>query len=246
MATRGLTPPRFTMTNIAHKLAAAMVAASVLCAILGRTGLEYLLFTPAFVIERWFVWQPFTTLLIATSPVEVIFSFIILYSCGTNLLQWWGEKQFLKMVLGISLAGMFVTLLLSFFFSGLSINTYPGATCVVTVVWIAFGLVAWMSGQMLNFWGIPLTGLNFAYTGLGFVLLNGVFNGFARVLPELIAAGLTFLYFQKRVDKEKEQSLWQRVELYYYNWKLKRLKAKRGFQVIEGEGKKSTTDRQIH
>ena len=246
MAARGLVPPSFSLTNMAHKLAVAMVVASVIFGLMGRAGAEYLLFTPILTIDRWAIWQPITTLLIATSPMEVIFGFIILYSCGTQLVHFWGEKQFLKLVLGISLAGMLATLLLAFVFPSIAINTYPGATCVVSVVWISYGLVAWLSGQMLNFWGIPLTGLNFAYMGLGFVFLNGVFNGFSRVVPELFAAGITFLYFQKRINARKDESLWQRIELWYYNWKLKRLKAKRGFQVIEGEGKKSTTDRQIH
>lgn len=221
-----------------------MAVASVICAMLGVYGYRFLLFTPAIMIDELYIWQPATALFIARNPMEVIFGFIIIYSCGTNLVYFMGEKRFLQMALGIPFASMILTLLLSFVIGSLQLIPYGGAGVMLTTIWIAYGLAAWMNGSMLNFWGIPMTGLNFAYTGVGFVLLNAVFSSFLLVVPELIAAGLTFYYFQR---KEPEgETLLQKIELRYYNWKLQRLKAKRGFRVVEGEGRKGPGDRQIH
>lgn len=244
MASRSLLPSGFDLRNAAHKLAVAMIVASVVCALLGEYGLVYLLFTPAFVLDRFYVWQLATSLLIARNPMEVIFGFIIIYSCGSNLVYFLGEKRFLRLVLGIPFVSMCLTLLLSLVIPTLQMIPNAGAAVLITVVWIAYGLAAWFSGGMLNFWGIPVTGLNFAYIGVGFVVLNGVFSSFLLVVPEIFACALTFLYFQKR-DQDGE-SIFQKVELWYYNWKLKRLKAKRGFKVVEGEGRKPPTDRQLH
>ncbi len=243
MTPRSFGSAGFDLRNAAQKLAVAMLIASVLCALSGMYGRVYLLFTPGLVIDELFVWQLFTSIFIAGNPMEVIFGFIIILMCGTSLVYHWGEKRFLQVAIGIPLVSMFLTLVLSFILPTIQAVPYSGAQVMITVIWIAYGLVAWSQGMMLNFWGLPLNGLNFAYLGVGFAVLNGVFFSFYIVIPDLIAAGLTFLYFRRRRQTE---GFFQRIELWYYNWKLRRLKAKRGLRVVEGEGKKSPTDRQLH
>jgi hypothetical protein len=70
----------------------------------------------------------------------------------------------------------------------------------------------------------------FAFLGLGFVLLTGVFGGFILVLPEILSAALTYGYILRRDPFD----LRRRTELLYYNWKLRRLKARKGFRVVRG------------
>ena len=104
---------------------------------------------------------------------------------------------------------------------------------IISTIWIAYGLRAAFSGHLLNFWGSPLKGETFALIGLGFVVLAGVFSSFIAVLPDLFAAGLTYLYMYKR-DALNLSEIRRRGELTYYNWKLRRLKRKSGLRVVRG------------
>jgi hypothetical protein len=116
---------------------------------------------------------------------------------------------------------------------------------IISTIWIAYGLRAAFSRQLLNFWGSPLRGETFALIGLGFVLLNAVFAGILVVLPDLIAAGLTYLYMYKRGLFNLSEAR-RRLELSYYNWKLKRLKSKAGLRVVKGSKSDDDSDTRYH
>jgi membrane associated rhomboid family serine protease len=234
--------PAISFHNAAHQLAIAMIAMSVVNGLLGGLAL---LFIPTAVISHLQVWRPFTSLLVAVHPMEIIFGALIIYSIGGSLEDSWGKRRFLMVALGIP----FIAELFTLAFYILAPTAYPvpyhGASTIISTIWIAYGLRAAFSRQLLNFWGSPLKGETFALIGLGFVVLSAVFSGVLVVLPDLIAAGLTYLYMYKRGLFNLAETR-RKIELAYYNWKLKRLKGKSGLRVVKGSKDDSDPTTRYH
>ncbi len=230
----------------AHQIAIATIVVSVVQGLLAQSGNYPLLFSPFRTLFRFELWRPFTSLFVAVGPLEVIFGAMIIYSVGGMLEYRWGRKRMTAIALGIPLIAEVVLLLgailLPSVFSG---QYYPGSRQVVTTLWIVFGLLAHFSGEMLNFWGTPITGRTFALIGVGFVVLTGVFGNFGLVLPDLITIGLCYLYMYRG----RTSGIMRKLELRYYEWKLQRLKNKSGFRVIKGSKARNDdddSDHQIH
>lgn len=234
--------PAISFHNAAHQLAIAMIAMSVVNGLLGGLAL---LFIPIAVISHLEVWRPFTSLLVAVHPMEIIFGALIIYSIGGSLEDSWGKRRFLLVALGIPFIAELLTLAFYFLVPTAYPVPYHGASTIISTIWIAYGLRAAFSRQLLNFWGSPLKGETFALIGLGFVVLSAVFSGVLVVLPDLIAAGLTYLYMYKRGLFNLAETR-RKVELAYYNWKLKRLKGKSGLRVVKGSKDDSDPTTRYH
>ena len=176
----------FSFHSTAHVLMVVMIAASVVEQLLSRAGLPLFIFRTDLVLERYEAWRPFTALFVAVNTLEIIFGALIIYSLGGMLESRWSRARFLKLILGIPLAAELIVLLIAFAAPGPFRGAeFSGTRCMITTLWILYGLVASFSGQMLNFWGTPITGKTFAFIGLGFVLLGVVFGSPVAALPEL-------------------------------------------------------------
>jgi membrane associated rhomboid family serine protease len=222
--------PQFSFHSYAHRLMIAILVASVLFGLSGQLGI-YLLLVPALVIEKWMLWQPFTSLFVATSPVSIIFSCLIVYSMGSNLENCWNPKRFLTVALGIPLAANFLTVMFALLLPGIfGSSYYSGANSVLTAIWISYGLRAAFSREVLNFWGVPLKGTTFALIGLGFVVLQGIFSSFILVFPEILSAGITYWYMYRRGDFQ----LLKKLQLAYYEWRLKQIRSTHNIRVVKG------------
>jgi membrane associated rhomboid family serine protease len=223
--------PTLSFHSKAHLIAIAMIGVSVLQGLLGHSGALWLLFAPTKTLFSLELWRPFTSLLVAISPPEIIFGTLIIYSIGGMLERRWTTKRFLAVALGIPLIAQVLVLVLTLFTpSTFASAFYPGARQVITTLWIVFGLVAHFSHERLNFWGTPITGKTFALIGLGFVVLSAVFSGILPVLPELFTAGLCYMYmYRNRALRWKNQ-----LALRYYDWKLQKLKGRTNLRVIKG------------
>lgn len=208
-----------------------MIVVSILQGLLGHSGAHWLLFAPTRTLFDLELWRPFSSLLVAVSPPEIIFGTLIIYSIGGMLERRWTTKRFLTVSFGLPLIAQAMVLILTIItpstFAGV---LYPGARQVITTLWITFGLSAHFSHEKLNFWGTPITGKTFALIGLGFVVLSAVFGGMILVLPELLTAALCYSYmYRNRVHRLKSQ-----LKLRYYDWKLQKLKGRRNLRVIKG------------
>ena len=230
----------------AHQIAIATIIVSIIQGLLTQSGSYPLLFSPFRTVFRFELWRPFTALFVAVGPLEVIFGAMIIYSVGGMLEYRLGRKRMTAVALGIPLIAevllLLGALLLPSVFTG---QYYAGSRQVVTTLWIVFGLLAYFSGEMLNFWGTPITGRTFALIGVGFVVLTGVFGNFGLVLPDLITITLCYLYMYRGGSA----GIIRKIELRYYEWKLQRLKNKSGFRVIKGSKASDDDDdtgHQIH
>jgi len=232
--------------NSAHILAITTVVASVINGLMAQSGAELFSFCPDLILHGFQIWRPFTALVVALNPLEVIFGALIIYSIGGMLESRWGRATFLKLALGIPFAAQCIVLLIALVAPGLLAGrVYSGTSSVMTTLWVLFGLLSWFSGQMLNFWGTPVNGKTFALIGAGFVFLGAAFSGLGLVLPELIAVGLSYGYMYR----PRSPRLMQRIELAYYTWKLERLKKKTRLRVVKGmrnDSDENDPDSNIH
>lgn len=234
--------PSLSFHTSAHQISVAMIALSILNGLLGSA---ILLLIPYLTLYNFELWRPFTALLIATNPLEIIFGALIIYSIGGALEQSWGKRRFLRVALGIPFLGELAATATCAVFPISSQVAYHGVSIIISTIWIAYGLRSAFSGQLLNFWGTPLRGETFALIGLGFVVLNAVFAGVVVVLPDLFAAAFTYIYMYRRGGINLAE-LRRRVELAYYNWKLKRLKRKSGLRVVKGSRDEDDPNTRYH
>jgi membrane associated rhomboid family serine protease len=196
-----------------------------------HSGADWLFFAPYRTVFSLEIWRPFTALLISTSPAEIIFGTLIIYSIGGALEARWPRGRFIKIVLGIPLAAELVVSLLALLSTPLLTSAfYTGARLIITTLWIVFGLEAHFSRERLNFWGTPITGKTFALIGLGFVVLSAVFAGPSTVLPDLFTALFCYLYMYRYTLKRYTGKL----KIKFYEAKLKKLKSRSDLRVIRG------------
>ncbi|MCY1020544.1 DUF1751 domain-containing protein [Pyxidicoccus sp. MSG2] len=160
------------LETTASKLAAALVAGSILYHLTkgGQGGL--LLLLPDFVFSRLFLWQPLTYGFIEASPFGIIFGAIITWSIGGYLESIWGGKRLLLVAVGVTVLAGVLTSLLAMVVPGATVQAYTGGNVMTTVLWVAYGLS--IGRGETNFWGIPLSGNALAGVGAGFVVLMAI------------------------------------------------------------------------
>jgi membrane associated rhomboid family serine protease len=223
----------------AARLAIAIVASSILAALLEQaTGLSLRLI-PEMVLRGW-VWQPLTYIPVEFSPGGIIFGALIVWSFGGSLESTWGSRRLLLFSLGVTFVAGLLTLALSLAVPSLRGVGYAGGGVMAGIIWVGYGL---SFGRMqTNFWGMPVTGNLLALMGVGFVVLNAVFGGWRAVVPEAFGLLLTFLYLRVGTPR----LLWLRIQ----SWRLRRqLKGRsRHLTVVKGEGERppSGSDRYLH
>lgn len=198
------------LESMAAKLAVGLVAGSVLFALTRNQLGPLLLLYPHSLFRSFAVWQPFTYAFIETSPMGVIFGALIIWSIGGNLEATFGPRRLLMLAVGCTAVAAVLTGLLAFV---MPVGAYyAGGNVMTSVLWVAYGLS--FGRTQTNFWGLPVSGNLFAGIGLGFVLLNGAFAGFAAIIPDLVALVLAFLYVRGGTPR----TLWLKLQ----HWRLQR------------------------
>lgn len=203
-----------TIRSAAGAMAIALIATSVVAALLGIQG--FVALVPARVLSG-FVWQLVTYAFVEVSPLGVIFGGLILWSLGGMLEATWGRKRFLWFSFGVATLAAVTTTLLALVLPDFVQGIYPGGNVLTGSMWVAYGLH--IGRGQTNFWGLPVSGNALAGIGAGFILLSAVLSGspaqgFSRVLPELFGLIFTFLYM-----RDLRPSMWW---LRLRSWQLDR------------------------
>jgi len=222
------------------QLAIAFLIVSVVTALGGKALVPYVALVPALVVEKYFVWQPLTYGFIETSPTGVIFGALILWSIGGSLEGYWGRRRFFTFAIATPTAAGLLLLALSPFLPAVQEVAFAGGTAMTSSLWVAYGLR--IGRGQTNFWGLPVTGTVLALIGVGFVFLDGAFNGFLRELPAVFALALTFAYVQLRFPT----AVIERIG----SWRLKRQLSRRTGQLrVVSDGQRNTSgdsDKYLH
>lgn len=172
----------------------AILVGSVLNALASRLPDLILRLSPALVLEGHGAYELLTYCFVAGSPMGVIFSCLIAWSLGSSLEQAWGSRRLWLFAVGVTVLAGAITVGLARVpgMAGLLGGDFEGAPALTSALWVAEG---WRLGRRpTSFWGLSLTGNQFALIGVGFIGLNAVFSGVLSVLPDFLAVGLTYLY----------------------------------------------------
>lgn len=173
-------------------IATLIIIGAVLLGAAPEFTATHLALSPDDVIARLELWQVFTYLFIPQpSPFSILIGVMIVLSMGSQLEQQWGTARLWRILGGIGIITGALTSVLALVVPRLGLTHAPGTQMLVLIIWLAVGLQV-RRGQM-NFWSLPVTGYTFAAIGLAFSLFAGLYGSWVMIIPDLIAAGLTFL-----------------------------------------------------
>ncbi len=178
------------MNTTAGKLAILIVVVSLITALAGAQ--KWVLLLPAAVIGDLWLWQPLSYAFVATDPLGVIFSALIMWQMGGSMEHTWGARRFLSLALGGTVLAGVLTVLLGLVLSPVRFQPFAGAYVMTSIVWISYGLS--IGRGQTNFWGLPITGNVLALIGVGFIFMGGAFGSFYAMVPPIIGALLAFAY----------------------------------------------------
>jgi membrane associated rhomboid family serine protease len=212
------------LESMSAKLALGLVAGSVLY-LATRDAMGGLLLLMPDLVQRLFIWQPFTYIFVEADALGIIFGAIITWSIGGWLEGVWGPRRLLMVAVGgTALAGI-ITVLVDLVIPVAS--AFTGGTVMASLLWVSYGLT--IGRGQTNFWGIPLSGNMLAAIGAGFVLLRTLQVGWAAQLPDLLGLAIAFGY----VRGASPRRLW----LHLQHWRLQRQlrNRSRNLRVISSE-----------
>jgi membrane associated rhomboid family serine protease len=204
------------LRSTAAKLAAGLVVGSVLNAVLGA---DWLMLVPAAVLNLPIpaFWQPFTYGFVTRDPFVVVFGGLVLWFTGRVLESVWGSRRLLAFALGVTVtAGLLTALLVRLGMPAYRGAAFSGAWVMGSAVWVAYGLL--IGRSQTNFWGLPVTGNQFAAIGAGLVVLNAVLVQVLPVLPALLGLVITFAYMKGFYPHR----LWGRLRERFQAWRSQR------------------------
>lgn len=233
-----LLPP---VTTASAKLAVAILVTSILWA-LTRDGIgDWIALSPLAVREQGALWQLATYALLATDPLGVMFGAFLTWSLGGWLEARWGSRRMLLFVLGISAAAGALTVLASLFWPAVALSRFHGAHVMTAVLWVAYGLT--LRHAQVSFFGIPMTGDQFALVGVAWAALAAIFGSPVAVVPEAFALAMTYFYI--RTDVASPRTWWLRLQGALIERRMKR--RSRHLTLLDQErNTPSDSDRYLH
>jgi membrane associated rhomboid family serine protease len=141
------------------------------------------------------LWRLVTWTFLSGSPLELIFTTLMLIWFGRDLAWAWGTRRLLLTWLGFGAASAAAVVLLSLVDPGLDRAAFAGPSPPMAALIVAWGLL--YPERHLSFWGVlPLTGMQLVWITIGGTLFFGAFGGLRSVVPDLAAELLMLLWFR--------------------------------------------------
>lgn len=180
------------LSSASAKLALAVIAVSVVT--FGLNLQLWLSLVPGMTLGSLALWQPLTYVFLGSSPMEVLFSALIIWQMGGYFEATWGARRLVTYSVGLAALAGVLTVLTSLLIP--SLRTYPfgGAGVIASLLWIGYGLS--YGKAQLSFWGAPVSGYAFAGIGGLFVVLQAAFGGIVSVIPDVFAIAMGAAYIR--------------------------------------------------
>ena len=189
---------------------------------------------PFLVINKLFLWQPFTYLFLHGDMFHILFNMLVLWMFGAELERVWGSKFFLRYYLVAGVGAGFLSVLVNM--SGV-IPTI-GASGAIYGLLLAYGILFPTRSVYLMFL-FPVQMKYFVVIIGAIAFYSSLFSPGDQVAHIAHLGGMIFGYIYLR----KWDSL-RVIHRIYLKWKLKRLKRK--FRVIDGGGKEDKQGPTFH
>jgi len=208
-------------------LIAALLGASLVAAL---SGLElWLVLRPAALVQGE-VWRLVTWTFVDRDPLSLAFAALMLFFFGRDLAGAWGERRLVVTFLVLGAASGLASCAPALWFSGLEGVVWAGSWAVISGLVVAWGLL-FPERQIVFWFVVPVSGRGLVWLTVGFTVLYGAFRGAARVLPELAAEVLMFLWFRG----VSPRGAWQSFRIWLGEQRMRR--RARHLKVVRKNGK---------
>ena len=158
-------------------------------------------------------WRLVTWMFFETEPISLLFSCLMLWWFGRDLIEAWGAGRFLGLYFAFSALPATLIVALSLVWPGLGLVVYSGQWAVTGALVIAWATI-FPSRQLLLYFVFPLGGRNLVYVTVGTTVLFALFYGVAGFIPHLLAQGLMLAFLRgvsfQRLWLEVRYRLWWR------------------------------------
>lgn len=200
---------------------------------------SYLGLIPQFVIERRWIWQPFTYMFVHAGIFHILWNMLGIWMFGVELERQWGTQFFLRYYAVTGVGAALTTLFVSFLPFGFSTTMYGavtmGASGALYGLLLAFGMY-YPNRPILMFMLFPIPAKYFVMI-IGAIAFLSVDNN--RVAHTAHLGGLIFGYLYLQNGRG---GLSAEIKYRYLKWKMNRLRRK--FDVHAGG--RSDWDRHVH
>jgi membrane associated rhomboid family serine protease len=164
----GVFPPAIKALLIAN--AGVFVVDVLLRGLLGISLVGLLGLTPAWVIERGWVWQPLTYMFVHGGFFHLLFNMFVLWMFGGELERLWGSPEFVRYYLLCGLGAAALS------FVGFYDRTVVGASGAVYGILIAFGML--FPNRYIFLWFLIPVKAKYLVGGLAAIeILSGISGG---------------------------------------------------------------------
>jgi membrane associated rhomboid family serine protease len=168
---------------------AALMGAILVLSIAGvagaRNGMPALLengLLEAPAVWRGQVWRLLTFVLFELGPIALIFSFMVLYWFGADLVARWGARRFLAVFFGLGAVAGVVTCLVGLGWQMAALVPHAGSAPVLDGLVVAWGI--FYKEREVRLWGVlRLTGKWLIVATIGGTVLYALYEGLAFFVP---------------------------------------------------------------
>jgi membrane associated rhomboid family serine protease len=197
---------------------------------LGRSAIVGLIsslfaLTPADVVRRLFIWQPFTYLFLHAGVMHILFNMLPLWFFGSELERMWGTRRFLRFYFFCGAGAGIVVVFANYLFGNPAIPTVGASGAIYGILLVA--AVLWPDRVIILYiFPIKLKYFVMIIGAIAFLGLRDVNGGVSHVAH---LSGMAFGYLFHKTPRVRGYDPFGALREQYRAWKLAR--AKRKFQV---------------
>jgi Uncharacterized membrane protein (homolog of Drosophila rhomboid) len=202
----------------------------------------YLGLIPEAVIERRWIWQPFTYMFLHDGIFHILFNMLGIWMFGVELERMWGTKFFVRYYAITGVGAAITTLVVALLPFAATAGTYTsdtiGASGALYGLLLAFALY-YPERPILMFMLFPVPAKYFVIIIGAISFLSSTSAGAPKVAHAAHLGGMIFGYLYLRGGRG---GLTAEIKYRYLKWKMNRLRRK--FDVYSGG--RSDWDRKVH
>jgi rhomboid family protein len=207
-----------------------------------QTLIPYLGLVPAFVLHKFWVWQPATYMFLHGGIFHILFNMLALWMFGAELERRWGTRYFLKFYFVTGIGAGALTVLFSLlpfgFAQQLQRSIVIGASGSIYGLLLAYALY-FPERPILMFFVFPIPAKIFV-TIMGAIALYSSIGESGGVANATHLGGLLVAYLYLKSGRIHPLS---ELKYRYLKWKINRVRKK--FDVYSG-GRADDWDRRVH
>jgi membrane associated rhomboid family serine protease len=185
---------RFTFGDRVPGAVGLLILVTVVTSLVGAFGsrhgaglFELAALAPA-KVWRGEVWRLVTWAFVETSPIGLLFSCLLLYWFGRDLVEVWGSARFVRVYLTLAITAAVGACLVARVDGDVMRASYRGSWPLAAALTVAWGLYH-PDRQIRLFLILPIRGYVLAWLTVAMVVAYAIYEGWKSHVPSLVAIG---------------------------------------------------------